>query len=128
MGDSDTPRTDALRKAVERFTDDQKADAYLVGLMQLERELTAGRADFTALQRDYGLACKLVADMHGAATGRPGEGPRLGVVEDVAAVRAEVEALRAAQQEFVRDYENGDMGDLKHYARAMRAALAKEKP
>ena len=35
---------------------------------------------------------------------------------------AEVERLRAAVAEFVDDYENGDMGDLKHYARAMRAA------
>ena len=32
--------------------------------------------------------------------------------------------LREAATEFVRDYENGDMGDLKHYARALRAALA----
>jgi hypothetical protein len=36
--------------------------------------------------------------MHAAATGRPGEGPRLGVVEDVAAVREEVERLREALQ------------------------------
>jgi hypothetical protein len=45
----------------------------------------------------------------------------------VNAMFAEIEALRAAAQTFVQDYENGDMGDLKHYARAMRAALAKEK-
>jgi hypothetical protein len=31
--------------------------------------------------------------------------------------------LRAAAQQFVTDYENGDLGDLKHYARALRAAL-----
>ena len=31
--------------------------------------------------------------------------------------------LRTAAQEFVTDYENGDLGDLKHYARALRAAL-----
>jgi hypothetical protein len=36
--------------------------------------------------------------------------------------------LRTAAQQFVSDYENGDLGDLKHYARALRAALAlKEK-
>jgi hypothetical protein len=50
---------------------------------------------------------------------------RLG--EQVVSLRAEVEQLRVAAQTFVQDYENGDMGDLKHYARAMRAALAKEK-
>jgi hypothetical protein len=31
--------------------------------------------------------------------------------------------LKKAAQEFVTDYENGDLGDLKHYARAFRAAL-----
>lgn len=40
------------------------------------------------LEEDYGRACKLVADMHAAATGRIGDGPRVGVIEDVAAVRA----------------------------------------
>ena len=34
--------------------------------------------------------------------------------------------LRAAAQQFVTDYENGDLGDLKHYARALRAALAQQ--
>jgi hypothetical protein len=34
--------------------------------------------------------------------------------------------LREAAQQFVTDYENGDLGDLKHYARALRAALAEE--
>ena len=34
--------------------------------------------------------------------------------------------LRDAAQQFVADYENGDLGDLKHYARALRDALAQE--
>jgi hypothetical protein len=34
--------------------------------------------------------------------------------------------LREAAQQFVADYENGDLGDLKHYARALRAALAQQ--
>jgi hypothetical protein len=34
--------------------------------------------------------------------------------------------LRDAAQQFVSDYENGDLGDLKHYARAIRAALAQQ--
>ena len=34
--------------------------------------------------------------------------------------------LRETAQQFVSDYENGDLGDLKHYARALRAALAQE--
>jgi hypothetical protein len=36
--------------------------------------------------------------------------------------------LRTAAQQFVTDYENGDLGDLKHYARALRAALEQPKP
>ena len=36
--------------------------------------------------------------------------------------------LRQAAQQFVSDYENGDLGDLKHYARAIRAALAQQEP
>lgn len=35
-------------------------------------------------------------------------------------------ALREAANEFVRDYDEGDLGDLKHYARALRAALAED--
>jgi len=53
------------------------------------------RAEVERLAQDYVRACKLVAGMHAAATVRPGEGTRLGVVEDVAAVREEVERLRA---------------------------------
>jgi hypothetical protein len=36
--------------------------------------------------------------------------------------------LREAAQQFVTDYENGDLGDLKHYARALRAALEQPEP
>ncbi|MGW2130438.1 hypothetical protein [Streptomyces coelicoflavus] len=52
---------------------------------------------------DYLSACKTIADMHAAATGRTGEGPERGVVEDVADVRARMlaaeEALRNEQRE-----------------------------
>jgi hypothetical protein len=34
--------------------------------------------------------------------------------------------LKKAAQQFVTDYENGDLGDLKHYARALRAALEQQ--
>lgn len=40
-------------------------------------------------RRDYAGACQTVVLMHEAATGRKGEGPRRGVVEDCADVRAE---------------------------------------
>ncbi len=34
--------------------------------------------------------------------------------------------LKKAAQQFVADYENGDLGDLKHYARSLRSALAQQ--
>lgn len=59
---------------------------------------------------DHLRSCQLVAELHAAATGRTGEGPRRGVVEDVADVRAErdhlqgvVRAQEAAVASTVRD-------------------------
>jgi hypothetical protein len=57
------------------------------------------------MRSDYEGACKLVAEMHAAATGgKVGDGPRLGVLEDVVALRTErdewkrrAEAAEAAQ-------------------------------
>ena len=57
-------------------------------------ELCEKDAEIAALRAEYERACKLVADMHAAAMGAK-VGPRLGVVEDVAAVRSENDALRA---------------------------------
>src|SRR5574343_1197292 len=50
------------------------------------------RAEVERLKGDYHHACKLVADMHAAAVGEV-TGPKAGVVEDVAAVRDELERL-----------------------------------
>jgi hypothetical protein len=63
--------------------------------LAVEQATAELRAEVERLRADYGNACKTVAQMHAAATGRPGEGPRLGVVEDMAAMHAEVERLRA---------------------------------
>lgn len=45
------------------------------------------------LREKYESACRLAADMHEAATGARA-GPRVGVVEDVAALRADMERLQ----------------------------------
>ena len=50
-------------------------------------------AEIARLRNNYEHACKVVAQMHHAATGSH-DGPRLGVVEDVAAVAAELERER----------------------------------
>ncbi|MGW5509924.1 hypothetical protein ACWEV9_19435 [Streptomyces albogriseolus] len=55
-------------------------------------------ADAEQHKRDYLNACETIAAMHAAATGRTGEGPVRGVVEDVEDVR-----LRAETAEQERD-------------------------
>jgi len=51
-------------------------------------------AEIERLRSDYENACKTIAQMHFAATGSL-DGPRLGVVDDVRALRAELDSLRA---------------------------------
>ena len=51
-------------------------------------------AEILRLRNEYEHACALVVQMHEAATGRRGEAPWLGVVEDVAAIAAELERER----------------------------------
>ncbi|MET9140532.1 hypothetical protein [Streptomyces parvulus] len=52
--------------------------------------------DAERYKADYLNACKTIADMHAAATGRTGEAPTRGVVEDVADVRDRMLAAEAA--------------------------------
>ena len=91
------------------------------------------RAECEALRADHGNACKLVADMHAAATGRPGEGPRLGVVEDVAAVHAECDRLQAEnerlriERDALRSLDDSlltEFNKLRAECDALRAALS----
>jgi hypothetical protein len=67
--------------------DEETADLRELRLA-LVRERDELRAELAAAKGNYGRACKLVADMHGAATGNPVDGLRRGVVEDVADLRA----------------------------------------
>ena len=62
-------------------------------VQRLSRDLETARQERDAAQSNYDGACRTIALMHEAATGRSGEGPHLGVVEDVAA------AVRAARAE-----------------------------
>ncbi|MFC8873220.1 hypothetical protein [Streptomyces ardesiacus] len=57
------------------------------------------------MRRNYEGACKTIADMHAAATGRTGMGPVRGVVEDVEDVRQraeQAEAGRVAADDMLR--------------------------
>jgi hypothetical protein len=65
--------------------------------------IAALRDEVAEAKADYMRACRLVANMHAAATGRPGEGPVRGVVEDVTdAIAAQaariVDLLREIEQ------------------------------
>lgn len=60
------------------------------------------RTDAERYRQDHADACARIVAMHEAAVGNP-DGPVLGVVEDVAAVRAEVEKLRAENAEREQD-------------------------
>lgn len=62
-------------------------------MCQQEEARAAQAAEMEALRSSYEGACKLVADMHLAAMGQM-VGPVLGVVEDVAALRADAERYR----------------------------------
>ena len=63
-------------------------------LLDVRAALDTQAAEIAALKADYLRACQTIAAMHEAATGRTGEAPWLGVVEDVAALKAERDALR----------------------------------
>ena len=56
--------------------------------------------ELSQIRNDYENACRLVARMHFAATGS-NDGPKIGVVEDVEAIAAEVESLRKQRDEFL---------------------------
>ena len=45
--------------------------------------LDEARAEVERLKADYERACATIAEMHAAVSGRMGDGPRRGVVEDV---------------------------------------------
>lgn len=51
-------------------------------------------AELGEVRESYQRCCELVAELHEAATGRKGEGPRAGVVEDVREVRHQRDDLR----------------------------------
>src|SRR5690606_16232319 len=63
---------------------------------QAEQRAKDAEAERDELRSAYDRACKTIAAMHEAATGRTGEGPVRGVVEDVADVRALMLAAEAA--------------------------------
>ena len=71
-----------------------------VDIRKLLNEVSELRVERDEMKGNYLRACQTVAAMHAAATGKPGDGPRRGVVEDIEDLRAEKERLQAALEKF----------------------------
>lgn len=84
------------------------ADAALA--KDLGTKLEAMTIDAERYKADHLSACALIAQMHAAATGKPGDGPIRGVVEDVADLRERAVALESALVALLSyaDHHNAD--------------------
>ena len=114
---TETLRTDASAFKIGRLPDDDwfrtlATDGPYVEAdfaRQLERELAAARAEVDEAKRNYLNACEAVAEIHAAAMGEVC-GPRLGVVKDVAGLRAEVEGLKQCLTDITPTLSGGQGG------------------
>lgn len=99
-------RTATLRQRAERA--EKRADHWKRVAEEMEasrdHEAAARQAqqDADRFRADHLAACRTIADMHEAATGRTGMGPIRGVVEDVADMRARAEQAEAGDASAVR--------------------------
>jgi predicted nucleic acid-binding Zn-ribbon protein len=114
--DAQRSEIDRLRVTVKMLQDDKAALRETQAKFgQVQHDLLS---QIDALREQYESACKLVADMHAAAMGAK-VGPALGVVEDVAALRA---ALAQAMKERSRAIAVGD--DMEQEVDRLREKLA----
>jgi len=113
----------------------------LTAIVQLTDQVRTQAARIAELEAERDQACKLVAEMHAAATGYI-QGPKRGVVEDVAdlaaerdQLRAEVERLRKPMMEehiaqavrpLYKDAQSAAMGLLDDIATTRAIEAAKE--
>ncbi|WP_032769878.1 hypothetical protein [Streptomyces sp. CNS654] len=70
-----------------------------------QQRAEAAEQDAERFKADHEAACRTIAEMHEAATGRTGMGPIRGVVEDVADGRARAEKAEAAMTEIAEAYD-----------------------
>ncbi|MFI8200049.1 hypothetical protein ACIF6K_26595 [Streptomyces sp. NPDC085942] len=94
---------DVIRQAMTDRDHAEQGDASAVHLANsAAREWQQDAERFKA---DHLAACKTIAEMHEAATGRTGMGPIRGVVEDVADVRTRAEQAEAGMTEIAKAYD-----------------------
>lgn len=84
---------DAVEAALRSH--DESMEDRLARLRHVRRQRDDALRELAEVRDSYQRACETVAAMHAAATGRPGDGPARGVVEDVEDVRRERDALVA---------------------------------
>ena len=80
----------------------KEIEAIKAAMTAVLAHIEAHASEIERLNTSYTSACELVAKMHAAAIGYIG-GPIIGVVEDVAALRVEIERLRAESDERLKN-------------------------
>ncbi|MET9942896.1 hypothetical protein, partial [Streptomyces halstedii] len=70
-----------------------------------EHRAETAKEDAEIHRANHQAACRTIAEIHEAATGRTGMGPIRGVVEDVADVRARAEQVEANMKEIAKAYD-----------------------
>ncbi|MGC5343666.1 hypothetical protein [Streptomyces sp. DT171] len=132
---------DYLARLVQQDADRQKAAArgeqcdapadYLastaahawVQRAEAEQRAETAEQDAERFKADHEAACRTIADMHEAATGRTGMGPIRGVVEDVADVRARAQEMETDRDRW-RDATEERIHRHNDYRRRLAAVLA----
>lgn len=120
------------QRAMERKRAEEKEGRTAIEITRLHRVRDSLRAEANRFKGDHEDACKTIADMHAAAMGEVC-GPNVGVVEDVAALRAKVEAFPKTLDEFLRTMGDKDddwplgkrYGEVCERARALGVELAR---
>lgn len=82
-------------------------EGWIAGDFVHRQRLEDVKVERDALKRDYLGACETIALMHGHAVGKFGDGPREGVVEDVAALRRSRDALASACEMVLKALREG---------------------
>jgi len=93
--------------------------------VQAERELHEVRDERDQFKRDYENACSTIELIHFSATGRRGEAPKRGVVEDVADMKAKCDALDKAAEMLWAVLANVSGGDWTKQTQEWQDAAAK---
>lgn len=93
--------------------------------VQAERELKEVREERDQFKRDYENACSTIELMHFAATGRRGEAPHRGVVEDVQDMKAERDNIANAAEMLWAVLANVSGGDWTKQTQEWQDAAAK---